>query len=130
MDDPITELKELKETEGIKEYHAKLELIRARLRMSEEYLLSAYLGGLRLDTQMYVGMFHPTSTHECLVMGKLYEKAHPRRETKGTWSQSKSQYNHQKCVLIEKTDEGSKNKEEGGKQREENGKIKPFLSQA
>lgn len=29
LDDPIAELKELKETEGIAEYHAKFELIRA-----------------------------------------------------------------------------------------------------
>lgn len=89
LDDPIAELKKLKETEGIAEYHAEFELIRARLRMSEEYLLSAYLAGLRLDTQMHVRMFHPTSTRECLVLGRLYERAHPRRETKSNWSQHK-----------------------------------------
>ena len=37
LDDPISELKNLKETEGIKEYHVKFELIRARIQMSEEY---------------------------------------------------------------------------------------------
>lgn len=31
MDDPMAELKELKETEGIVEYHKKFELIRTRL---------------------------------------------------------------------------------------------------
>lgn len=40
LDDPIAEPKEMKETEGIADNHAKFELIRAQLKMSEEYLLS------------------------------------------------------------------------------------------
>ena len=106
LDDPITELKELKETEGIAEYHAKFELIRARLKMSVEYLLSAYLVGLRLDTQMHVRMFHPTSTRECLVLGRLYEKAHPKKEVRNIWNQAKPQYNQQKGVIAVRREEG------------------------
>lgn len=37
LDDSIVEPKELRETKGITEYYAKFELIRTRLRMSEEY---------------------------------------------------------------------------------------------
>lgn len=59
LDDPMAELKELRETEGITDYHAKFELIRSRLKMSEEYLMSAYLAGLRMDTQMHIRMFRP-----------------------------------------------------------------------
>lgn len=90
LDDPIAEPKELKETEGIGDYHAKFELIRSRIRMSEEYLVSAYLAGLRLDTQMHIRMFHPRNTRECLVLGKLYEKAHPRKAYNSSWSANKS----------------------------------------
>lgn len=72
LDDPMEELKELRETEGIGDYHKKFELIRTRLKMSEEYLLSAYLAGLRMDTQMHVRMFNPQSTRQCLVLGSLY----------------------------------------------------------
>lgn len=79
LNDPMAELKELKETEGIDEYHAKFELIRTRLKLSEEYLLSAYLAGLRLETQMHVRMFRPQNTRQCLVLGCLYKKAHPRK---------------------------------------------------
>lgn len=54
LDDPITELKQLQETEGITEYNEKFELIRSRVKLSEQYLMSAYLAGLRTDTQMHV----------------------------------------------------------------------------
>ena len=94
MDDPMAELKELKETEGIAEYHKKFELIRTRLKMSEEYLLSAYLAGLHLDTQMHIRMFNPQSTRQCLVLGRLYEKARPRRDMKSNWTASKPQLNN------------------------------------
>lgn len=82
LDDPIAELKELRETAGIAEYNAKFELIRTRLKLFEEYLLSAYLAGLRLDTQIHVRMFCPQSTRQYFVLGRLYEKAHPEKEVK------------------------------------------------
>lgn len=125
LDDPIAELKELKEMEGFAEYHAKFELIRARLKMSDEYLLSAYLAGIRLDTQMHVRMFHPTSKRECLVLGCLYEKVHPKREYRSIWSQNKSQsqFNQQRGLIPQQ-------KEEGTKPKDSFGKIKPFLSQS
>lgn len=123
MDDPMAELKELKETEGIVEYHKRFELIRTRFKMSEEYLLSAYLAGLRLDTQMHIRMFNPQSTRQCLVLGRLYEKARPRRDMKSNWTASKPQLNNypKKGILPVKREEGLK---------ESNGKLRPFLSQA
>lgn len=125
LDDPIAELKELKETEGIAAYHAKFELIRSRLHMSEEYLLSAYLAGLQIDTQMHIRMFSPQTTRQCLVLGRLYEKAHPRKEVKSGWSSQRTQsyQTQQKGLLPQK-------KDEEGKQKEIAGKLKPFLSQA
>lgn len=56
-DDPIAELKQLQETNGIVEYHERFELIKTMVNLSEEYLVSAYLAGLRMDTQMHVRMF-------------------------------------------------------------------------
>lgn len=46
----MAELKELKETCGIVDYNVKFELIRLRLKLVEEYLLSVYFVGLRFDT--------------------------------------------------------------------------------
>lgn len=121
----MAELKELKETEGIAAYHVKLELIRARLRMSEEYLISAYLAGLRLDMQMHIRMFQPQTTRQSLVLGRLYEMAHPRKSTSSGWSNQKHQLrnNQQKGLLPAK-------KEEEATTKETVGKLGPFLFQA
>lgn len=41
-------LKKLQETEGISHYHMQFELIRNRVKLSESYLVSAYLAGLNM----------------------------------------------------------------------------------
>lgn len=125
LDDPMAELKELKETSGIIEYNAKFELIRTHLRLPEEYLLSAYLAGVRLDTQMHIRKFSPQSTHQCFVLGRLYEKAHPQKEMRssGGYNKIQSSYNPHKGILTMK-------KNDGLKQKETTGRMVPFLSQA
>lgn len=89
LDDPIAELKQLQETDGIVEYHGRFELIRTRLDLPEKYLVSAYLAGLRVDTQMHIRMFQPQSIRDCLMLGRLYEKAHPKKPFTPTWSTPK-----------------------------------------
>lgn len=42
--------------------------------------MSAYYAGLRLDTHIHIRMFMPQSTRQFLVLGRLYEKAHPRKD--------------------------------------------------
>ena len=85
LDDPIAELKALQETDGIVDYHGKFELIRTRVKLSEEYLVSAYLAGLRVDTQMHIRMFQPQTVRQCLMLGRLYEKAHPKKVVSQGW---------------------------------------------
>lgn len=92
LDDPIAELKQLQETSGIVDYHEKFELIKTRVNLSEEYLVSAYLAGLRIDTQMHVRMFQPHSVRQCLLLGRLYERAHPRNTVSSNWSTVKNSY--------------------------------------
>lgn len=82
LEDPIAELKQLQETDGIMAYHEKFEIIRTIIDLSEEYLVSAYLAGLRMDTQMHIRMFKTRTVKDCLMLGKLYEKAHPRKTEK------------------------------------------------
>lgn len=89
LDDLIAELKRLHETYGIRNYHAKFELIRNRVKLSESYLVCAYLAGLNTDTQMHVRMFQPKSVRECLLLGRLYETTHPRKTSSTNWSISK-----------------------------------------
>lgn len=44
-DDPMAELKALKQTGSVHEYHDMFDALTGRLQLSEEYLLSCYLGG-------------------------------------------------------------------------------------
>ncbi|KAG7541522.1 Retrotransposon gag domain [Arabidopsis thaliana x Arabidopsis arenosa] len=73
--DPIVELNQLQETDGIVDYHEKFELIKSRLNLPEAYLVSIFLAGLRTDMQINVKMFQPQSIEQCLMLGRLYEKA-------------------------------------------------------
>lgn len=77
------------ETEGIVEYHERFELIKTRVNLLEEYLVSAYLAGLRMDTQMHARMFQPQSIRQCLLLEKFYEKAHPSRNVNAGWTNTK-----------------------------------------
>lgn len=77
LEDPVGELKRLQETNGIEDYHEKFELIKTKVDLSEEYLVNTYLAGLRLETQIHVRMFDQQTIRQCLVLGRLYEKAHP-----------------------------------------------------
>lgn len=63
-DDHIAELKQLQET---------------RVTLSEEYLVSAYLAGQRLNTQTHVRMFQPQTIRHYLILGRLYEMPHPKK---------------------------------------------------
>ncbi|KAG7568093.1 Retrotransposon gag domain [Arabidopsis thaliana x Arabidopsis arenosa] len=75
--DPIVELKQLKETNGIVEYHEKFILLRTRVNLTEDYLVRAYLDGLQRDTRENVQMFQPQTVNQCFLVGRLYEQAHP-----------------------------------------------------
>lgn len=46
-DDPMAELKALKQTSNVQEYHDMFDALDGRLQLSEEYLLSCYLEGLK-----------------------------------------------------------------------------------
>lgn len=93
LQDLIAELKKLQETDGIVDYHERLELIKTRVNLSEEYLVSAYLARLRIDTQMHICMFQPHSVRQCLLLGRLYERAHPKNTSGSNWLNGKNNIN-------------------------------------
>lgn len=74
----------LREIDGIVSYNEKFESIRTRVQLSEAYLVSAYLAGLRVYTQMHLRMFAPQSIRYCFTLGKLYELAYPKMQGTGT----------------------------------------------
>lgn len=127
MDDPIAELKALQETDGIVDYHGKFELIRTRVKLSEEYLVSAYLAGLRVDTQMHIRMFQPQTVRQCLMLGRLYEKAHPKKAFSQGWLPQKGGVQSKGVLPLKK--ETDTKKEYPQVTDKSTDKPKPFLSQ-
>ncbi|KAL8148579.1 hypothetical protein AgCh_005810 [Apium graveolens] len=72
-DDPMAELKALKQQGTVQDYHDAFDSLTKRLTLSEEYLLSCYLGGLADDIQVAVRMFTPKSIQQALCLAKLQE---------------------------------------------------------
>ena len=127
LDDPIADLKKLQETAGIADYHAKFELIRTRVKLSESYLVSAYLAGLNTDTQMHIRIFQPKSVRECWLLGRLYETAHPRKNSQ-SWKPNLNT-NIAKGLLQKPYETRRFNTEGADKAKEVVGQPKKFLSQ-
>ena len=82
FDDPMAELKALQQTAGIQEYHDEFDAIASRLNLTEQHLLSCYLGGLEKDIAMAVRMFAPKSLQETFCLAKLQEAAYKAKQNK------------------------------------------------
>lgn len=73
FDDPMADLKALKQTGSVQSYHDSFDAIASKLDMNPSYLLSCYLGGLEDDIQLSVRMFAPKSIQEACNLAKLQE---------------------------------------------------------
>lgn len=79
------------------------ETIRIRVKLSRNCLVSAYLIGLRTDTQVHHNI--PTkSVRQCYILGRLYEKSNPRKSASNGWSTTKtvSSWNKKKTYSFQK----------------------------
>nr|KYP76052.1 hypothetical protein KK1_020273 [Cajanus cajan] len=65
----------LRQKKSVIEYYEEFDAIITRLNLSEEYLLSYFLGGLKKDIQMMVRMFQPTTVNKAFSLARLYEAA-------------------------------------------------------
>lgn len=81
-DDPMADLKALVQTSSVQEYHDKFDALASRLNLSEEYLLSCYVGGLEDEIQLSVRMFNPKTVQQALCLAKLQEASAKARKTK------------------------------------------------
>ena len=70
-DDPMADLKALKQSGSVQDYHDTFDALASRLNLPEEYLLSCYLGGLDDEIQLSVPMFVPVSIQQALCLAKL-----------------------------------------------------------
>ncbi|XP_022042420.1 uncharacterized protein LOC110945092 [Helianthus annuus] len=73
FDDPMTDLKNLKQTTSVQEYHDKFDAIISRLQLPIEYALSCFMAGLEEKIQLQVRMFNPKNIQEAFCLAKLQE---------------------------------------------------------
>uniref|UniRef100_A0A803N5L5 Retrotransposon gag domain-containing protein n=1 Tax=Chenopodium quinoa TaxID=63459 RepID=A0A803N5L5_CHEQI len=81
-DDPMADLKSLKQTGSVQEYHDSFDALASRIELSEPYLLSCYLAGLEEEVQLAVRMFNSTTLQQALCLAKLQEAASKAKKPK------------------------------------------------
>ncbi|XP_020105551.1 uncharacterized protein LOC109722075 [Ananas comosus] len=75
FDDPMAELKNLKQTGTVMEYQDKFDTLLNRVELSEEYAVSCFLSGLKEEIQIPIRMFQPRTLQRALSLAKLQELA-------------------------------------------------------
>ena len=55
---------------------------------------------------MHIRMFQPVSVRQCLMLGRLYEKAHPKKPFQSGWTQGKSAFAGKGLLPIKKEPDG------------------------
>ena len=73
FDDPLMELKKLKQDSSVKEYQEKFEDLLNRVELSEKHAISLFLGGLKNEISLQIRMFTLESLTDVFYMAKMQE---------------------------------------------------------
>ena len=84
---------------SVEEYHEAFDYIISRLQLSDDHILSYFLGGLKKEIQMLVRMFQPNSVRRAFTLAKMYEASNSQFVTSTTSvKQNKSTTNNKSLV--------------------------------
>nr|CAD1844221.1 unnamed protein product [Ananas comosus var. bracteatus] len=72
-DDPMSELKKLRQTGTVQEYQDRFGELLNRVDLSEEYAVSCFLSGLKEEIQIPIRMFQLRTLQKALSLAKLQE---------------------------------------------------------
>nr|CAD1837126.1 unnamed protein product [Ananas comosus var. bracteatus] len=75
FDDPMAELKGLRQIGSVLEYQDKFDALLNRVELSEEYAVSCFISGLKDEIQIPIRMFQPRTLQRALSLAKLQEVA-------------------------------------------------------
>ncbi|PKI67810.1 hypothetical protein CRG98_011783, partial [Punica granatum] len=75
-DDPMADLKNLKQTGGVQDYLNEFDALLNKVTISEVDTLSHFLGGLKTEIQLSIRMFHPTTLNQTYSLAKLQESTY------------------------------------------------------
>ncbi|KAL8089286.1 hypothetical protein AgCh_038908 [Apium graveolens] len=81
-EDPMAELKALRQQGSVQDYHDAFDALTSRITLSEEYLLSSYIGGLSEEIKLAVRMFSPKSIQQVQCLAKLQEASSKAQKNK------------------------------------------------
>jgi hypothetical protein len=73
FEDPMVELKNLKQTSIVQVYQDQFEELLNRLELTESLAISLFIGGLRDEIGMPVRMFKPSTLSDLFTMAKMQE---------------------------------------------------------
>ena len=73
FDDPMIELKNLRQTGSVQVYQESFELLLNKVELSEKHAISLYLGGLRDEIAMLIRMLNPTCLTDVFCWAKMEE---------------------------------------------------------
>ncbi|XP_071927614.1 uncharacterized protein [Coffea arabica] len=72
-DDPMRELKSLKQSGSVKEYHDVFEELLNRVDLPKDYATSCFLSGLKPEIQLILRMFMPKNVQHARILTKIEE---------------------------------------------------------
>ena len=85
-DDPMAEMKKLKQTGSFQEYLKAFEFLMDRAQLNEDQALSCFLAGLRLEVEIMVRMFNPRTLQAAYSLAKLQDALKNEFTTQGNVS--------------------------------------------
>ena len=74
FDDPLMELKNLKQDGSVKDYYAKFASILNRIELSEKHAISLFWGGLKMEISAQIRMFTLNTLIEVYYLAKMQEQ--------------------------------------------------------
>ncbi|GJS76206.1 reverse transcriptase [Tanacetum coccineum] len=74
FDDPLMELKNLKQDGSVKDYHEKFESLLNRMELNEKHAISLFLGGLKLEISSHIRMFTLDTLTDVYYLAKMQEQ--------------------------------------------------------
>ncbi|GJZ82065.1 reverse transcriptase, partial [Tanacetum coccineum] len=72
-EDPIKELKNLKQDGSVANYQDQFEVLLGNVELSDQYAISLFLGGLQTDIGLVVKMFKPKSLYDAYHLARMQE---------------------------------------------------------
>ncbi|GKF44036.1 reverse transcriptase, partial [Tanacetum coccineum] len=73
FEDPMVEIKNLKQDGEVKVYQEQFEVLLNRLDLTESYAVSFFIGGLKSEIGMPVRMFKPTTLKDASCLARMHE---------------------------------------------------------